>query len=85
MFRTMTQVSIALCGGDFEINYQTSRLYTKIAKSRGTKVEVISFARISTSFVKARQSRKAMQADYGEQASPPSSQTAAQLRDLTGA
>ena len=45
---------------DLEIVYKT-------VKSRGTKVELISFAKISTSFAEARQSRKAMQADDGEE------------------
>jgi len=48
----------------------------KVAKSRDTKVELISSAKISTSLAKARQSRKVMQADDGEEASPPSSPTA---------
>ena len=48
----------------------------KAAKPRGTKVELICSAKISTSFAKARQSRKPMQADDGEEASPPSSPTA---------
>jgi len=49
----------------------------KTAKSRSTKVELISSAKISTSFAEARQSRKAMQKDDGEEASPPSSPIAA--------
>jgi len=48
----------------------------KTAKSRGTKVELISSSEISTGFAEARQARKAMQADDGEEASPPNSPTA---------
>ena len=71
---------IPLGRGDFEVQYQTSRSCTNFetVKSRlgGTKVELISPAKISTGFAEARQSWKAMQADGGEEASPPSSPTA---------
>jgi len=48
-----------------------------MAKSRGTKVELISFSKISTGFAEVRQFQKARQADDGEEASPPSSPTSA--------
>jgi hypothetical protein len=43
------------------------------AKYHGTKVELISSAKISTGFAEAPQSRNASQADDVEEASPPSS------------
>ena len=49
----------------------------KTAKYHGTKVELISSAKISTGFAEAPQSQKAMQADNVEEASPPSSLTVA--------
>ena len=54
-----------------------SKFGYKTAKPRGTKVELISFAIISTVFAEAHQIRKAMQADDGEEASQPSLLTAA--------
>jgi len=50
-----------------------------MAQLRGTKVELISSAMISTVFAEVHQWRKAMQADDGEEASQPSSPTAASV------
>jgi len=55
---------------DLEIRYKT-------AKPEGTRVELIFSIKISTGFAEARQLFKAMQADDGEEASQPSSPTAA--------
>jgi len=46
---------------DLEIRYKT-------AKPRGTKVELVSSAKISTVFAEAHQLRNAMQADEGKEA-----------------
>ena len=63
---------------DLEIGYKT-------AKSRGTKIELISSTKISNSFAEACQSQKAMQADDGEVASSRSSPTAASGSQRCGA
>ena len=49
----------------------------KTAKFQGTRVELNSSDKISIGFTKARPSREAIQIDGGEEASPPSSPTAA--------
>jgi len=69
----------SLGGWDFEVTLSTSVPDLEIVyktKSRGTKVELISSVKISTSFAQARQSRKAIKADDGKETSPPSSLTA---------
>jgi len=61
-------VTLSTSVPDLEIVYKT--------KSRGTKVELISCSKISTSFAEACQSLKAIKAEDGKEASPPSSLTA---------
>ena len=81
-------------GGDFEVKVPDLNIVYKTAnffflKSRGTKVELISSAKIlaeeileeknlntGTDFAEARQSRNATLADDGEEASPQNSPTA---------
>ena len=77
---------IALGRGDFEINLKVPDLEigNKTVKLRGTKVEAISSAKISTGLHKVVEARRAKMAENGEEeASPPtrSSPTAPSLSE----